>query len=126
MLTLKTRNGQTRIEPGQTIEGRAGWKRDRAPSTAVVRLFWYTAGQGKRDVYIAEEERLRSRHASHEEGFVFEVPRWPCSFTGGLISLRWALELVVDGGEEVERIELQVTPWECETYLGTAPDIQTP
>jgi len=46
------------------------------------------------------------------------LPAAPYSFAGKLIALRWALELVVDHGRDVARIDLLVSPWVKQVELG--------
>jgi hypothetical protein len=107
------------LVPGQEIDGRAAWQLDDAPKRASLRLFWYTEGRGNQDVGIVAEEEFDPIRASHDEEYRFTIPESPYSFSGKLISLRWAIELVIDKGKEVERIELMVSPWVEEVKLGT-------
>ena len=42
--------------------------------------------------------------------FEFEIPRGPYSFSGKLITLAWAIEIVALPGGETERLDLVVGP----------------
>lgn len=122
MLSIETNGNTTEFAPGQTIEGTAGWDRTSPPRDAVLRLFWYTEGRGTQDVGVAAEQAFGNMQPIHREPFRFEVPKAPYSFSGKLVSLRWALELLVDRGKEVERLNLLVTPWVKEPELGVVEE----
>lgn len=121
-LTLSLTQKPQELVPGQKIDGRVGWQLDDAPKRASLRLFWYTEGRGNQDVGIVEEEEFDPVRASHDEEYRFTLPGSPYSFSGSLISLRWAIELVIDRGKKVERIELLVSPWVEEVKLGTVEE----
>ena len=95
-LTLSLTQKPQELVPGQEIDGRVGWQLDDAPKRASLRLFWYTEGRGNQDVGIVEEEEFARVRASHDEEFRFTLPGSPYSFSGKLISLRWAIELVIE------------------------------
>lgn len=110
-LVLELNQKPLELVPNQTINGRAGWRMTTAPGKASLRLFWYTEGRGNQDVGIVAEEDVHSPLPNNETTFEFQIPAQPYSFAGKLIALRWALELVVDGGEHVKRVDLMVSPW---------------
>lgn len=122
MLILETKDNARGFAPGQAVEGRVGWQEDHAPKNAVLRLFWYTEGKGTQDVGVAAELELPGHLPAHEEPFAFTLPEAPYSFSGKLIALRWALELVLHGGKNVTRLELLVSPWVKEAELGAVED----
>jgi len=61
---------------------------------------------------IANPDRAGNR------SFRFRVPRGPYSFSGKLITLAWAVELVVLPSGETERLDLLVGPQPIEVELG--------
>ena len=95
--------GQTSFEPGEEIRGTATWDLAEPPERLEVRLFWYTEGKGDRDVGIVETERLDATSTAGEREFTFSGPEAPLSFSGALISLIWAVEVVALPGEEAGR-----------------------
>ena len=109
-LTLRLNQDPATLVPGQVIDGVAGWQLDSPPKLAMLRLFWYTEGRGTQDVGIVEELALPCS-ANCEGTFRFTLPDAPYSFRGSLITLRWAIELVLNKGRDVARIELIVSPW---------------
>lgn len=103
------------FKPGETVEGTASWSFDAAPEWIEVRLFWYTEGKGTQDLSVQRTERWERPPARDERPFRFELPAEPYSFSGKLISLVWALELVA--GSEAVRAEILVSPSGAEILL---------
>lgn len=122
MLTLQIAEAPLELVPGQTIHVRAGWQRDEPPESARVTLFWYTQGRGTQDVGVVAEQDLDTSLLSQEEQFEFTIPPSPYSFSGTLIALKWAVELIIDRGDEVERLELMVSPWVEQVRLKAVED----
>lgn len=107
-LSLKPRDGGATRRPKDTLDIAAEWTLDKAPSAVEARLFWYTRGKGTEDVGIVARERIESPMARADHRFRFHLPEAPYSFSGRLISLLWAVELVAD--DEVARWEFTLTP----------------
>jgi hypothetical protein len=117
MLTLHTSDGGTWFKPGELIEGRASWYLDEEVDAVEVRLFWYTTGKGTQDVGIVRVLRTDSPDPSGHRDFSIRVPEEPYSFSGKLITLAWAVELVVLPGGETERLDLQIGPQPVEVDI---------
>ena len=116
-LKILLRDGRTTFRPGETIEGVAGWRLDKPPKSVELRLFWFTRGKGTEDV--GQAGTLKFPEPQMEEGrkFSFTLPPEPWSFSGQLVSLIWALELVAEPGEQSTRVELVVSPSTREIQL---------
>src|SRR6185369_15538212 len=97
-LTILLRDERDAFRPGERLEGVAGWRLEAPPTSAEVRLFYYTRGKGTQDVEVAGRQRFETPQASEGRPFTFELPDEPFSFSGQLISLIWALELVLEPG----------------------------
>ncbi len=110
MLSLTTSDGATWFKPGTTIEGTASWHLDDEAEALEVRLFWYTTGKGSQDVEVVASLRVDDPGISGSRGFRLAVPRGPYSFSGTLITLAWALELVVLPDGDTERFDLVIGP----------------
>ena len=110
-LALRLNQDAQTLVPGQVIDGTLGWRLDDAPKDAVLRLFWFTEGKGTCDVGLVEEIELPHHLAELSGTFRFTLPAAPYSFNGQLIALKWAIELLVDDGKLVERLDLIVSPW---------------
>jgi len=103
--------------PGDNVSGHFMWHLN-APAEAVeLRLFWHTSGKGTEDVEIVNELRIDAAGTSGERSFAFHLPFGPYSFSGSLITLAWALELMAFPGGDIERVELVVAPTPVELRL---------
>ena len=120
VMNVEIRDGRTRFKPGQMVSGEASWHVEGIKSVEV-RLFWYTSGIGTRDAQIIESRPVDSPAAEGRTGFSFQLPEQPYSFSGQLISLKWAIELVIQPGDLAARAEISVAPGGREIVLGTAP-----
>lgn len=98
------------FRPGETIEGVAGWRLDRPPKGVELRLFWFTRGKGTEDVGVVNSMNFPSPQLEEGRKFSFTLPLEHWSFSGQLVSLIWALELVAQPGNHSTRIELVVSP----------------
>jgi len=117
VLTLRTADGRTWFRPGAVVEGEASWQLVEEAEAVEIRLFWYTSGKGTRDVEIVDSLRTANSGASGSRSFRLRVPDGPYSFSGTLITLSWAIELVVDPGGATERLDLVVGPRPVEVQL---------
>jgi hypothetical protein len=93
------------------------WRVDEPPQKVDLRLFWFTSGKGTQDVEVIAEVGSDAASIAGEMPFSFELPLGPYSFSGSLITLSWALELVVQPGGHSERIDLVVAPTAVEVRL---------
>ena len=121
LLTIELKDNRTALEPGQTVVGEASWQVDRAKSVQV-RLFWYTAGKGTRDVQIVDSKPIAEPAPNGQTSFSLQLPDQPYSFSGKLISLIWAVELVIEPGDHSARAEFVMGPGGREVTLGVAPE----
>jgi len=112
MSTLKiaTRDHRVSFRPGEEIAGAVAWQLDQALRTVELRLFWFTRGKGTSDVKVVQTVSFDSPKREEARPFHLAAPSEPYSFSGKLISLIWALELVVDPGKETERLEIAISP----------------
>lgn len=124
--------------PGEQITGTLGWKRDRAPSRATVRLAWTSAS--RRDVTHTErvgeiavgelprvvaprpndpyrgasptEEAAPELAAAERRRLRFVAPDAPYTFEGAYFDVTWRLELAIEdvGEVDVERISIRIAP----------------
>ena len=126
MSTLKigTYESKTRYRPGEEVGGRALWILDGPADAVEVRLFWYTQGKGDLDVSVAGTVRFDNPGRREQREFKFTLPPKPYSFSGKLVSLLWALEVVVLPSEETERLEIVVSPTGHEVFLHKGEEIE--
>jgi len=117
-LRIELAGGRTAFMPGQPISGRVSWRLADQPSSAQLRLFWYTSGKGVTDVGVVEMLPFASPQREDQREFTLTLPREPYSFSGTLIALRWALELMLEPGGLVERLEFVLSPTGQPVVLG--------
>ena len=101
--------------PGDTLELDFEWSLEEVPKTLEARLFWFTQGKGTQDVVIVETQPM-TPVARGDQRVRFKLPAAPYSFSGKLITLTWAVELVAD--DFAERWEFQLAPQGKEILLG--------
>jgi hypothetical protein len=109
-LRIATTGNGTWFHPGGTLDGAISWEIAPGAAALELRLFWYTSGKGTEEAEIVDSLRVERPETAGERPFRFDLPEGPCSFSGRLITLRWALELVLEPSEEVERLDLLVAP----------------
>ena len=116
-LKIAVRDDRVQFYPGDEIVAAACWKLDQPPKSAEARLFWFTRGKGTQDVNIVETVRFDNPQIEESKPARFRLPEAPYSFSGKLVSLIWALELVAEPGNESARVELTVSPTGQEILL---------
>lgn len=110
-LRIEIDSNQTSFYPGDEVSGTASWHEDNFGGPEA-RLIWYTEGKGTKDIGIVQTVRL----VSGLPRFRFVLPEGPYSFSGKLISLVWAIELVSPSGDS-DRITITVSPTGSEIVL---------
>ena len=118
---ITVRENKTEYRPREEISGEVRWNLNEAPKAIEVRLFWYTSGKGTTDVEIVDDLRFDNPAARESRPYRFTLPEGPYSFSGKLISLLWALELEVEGGDSnVARYQFVLSPSGKEVVLEVA------
>ncbi|MCB1230503.1 MAG: hypothetical protein KDN19_09570 [Verrucomicrobiae bacterium] len=122
---IRTEFDNRAFVPGETLRGIVSWRVAETPREVSLRLFCYTEGRGTQDVEIVETKTFDAPVTTEEREFEFELPEGPYSFSGKLVSLIWALELVVGEDGPVERVEIVVSPTaeEIDLYRHAHPDM---
>lgn len=121
MFQLGLRENRTTFSPGEELAGAALWEFPEAPSFAEVRLVWSTKGKGSEDAAVVDTISFPSPQPGDTRPFKFELPESPYSFSGKLISLVWAVELVLQPGNHCARCEIVVAPDGKEVILPRLP-----
>ncbi len=108
------------FRPDESIRGRVEWSPEETPIQSLdVRLIWYTGGKGTRDVQVVAQQTISAAPANGQQPFQFKAPRGPFSFSGKLISLVWAIEVIAMPGRDAERVDLEIAPTGKEILLST-------
>jgi len=116
-LKILLRDERRNFRAGEAVEGVVGWRLEKPPKSVEVRLFWFTRGKGTEDVGVVSQMRFDEPRQEEGRKFNFTLPAEPWSFSGQLISLIWALELVAEPGGATARVELVVSPTGQEILL---------
>jgi hypothetical protein len=69
---------------------------------------------------VVDTADFAAPHAHDTREFSFALPPGPYSFSGTLVSVVWALELVLEPGPEVERLDFVLGPSGAEVLVGGA------
>lgn len=122
-LRIELDEGRTTFSPDEVIRGRAIWMQSGVVQSARVCLVWYTEGKGTRDMDVAHDASLPVMVSSSGHPFELTAPaEGPFSFSGKLISLLWAVELVIEpGGKTVQQsITISPTGLAIDLYAGAS------
>jgi hypothetical protein len=125
-MRIETRDGVTAFLPGETIEGTVAWHFATPVRTLELRLLWYTEGKGDQDVGVVESLPLANPGMDEVRPFQIRLPAGPYSFSGRLISLVWALEVVAEPGGRAERLPVTVSPTRQEILLSSGVAVAGP
>lgn len=120
-LAIEIQDGANAFLPGEAVEGTVSWQLDRPAQTAELRLLWYTQGKGDQDVGVVSTVPFSNPGLQDRRSFRVSLPDGPFSFSGKLISLAWALELVIEPGSRASRTEITVSPTRMEILLPQGP-----
>jgi hypothetical protein len=110
MLEVRIEGAKSAFAPRQPVRGQVEWHEDAPPEAIEVRLLWHTSGRGDTDVGVARTTRIEAPSATGSSRFEFECPHGPYSFSGRLISLRWAVEATAVPQKTTARAEIVVAP----------------
>ncbi len=108
-LEITTESDNPSYKPGDHVRGRVSWQMESPPREAELRLFFHTSGKGSADVEIVAVVPFETPGPDENRSYELTLPDNPCSFSGKLLSLHWALELVIDD-TQTERLDIIVSP----------------
>lgn len=107
----------TGFDPGAEIVFSIRWNFEEALERVELRLVWNTSGKGDQDLKVVKTVRFDSPAGRDEQQVVMSLPWGPYSFSGKLISLIWAIEVVAFPSEESIRQEIILAPQGKEVLL---------
>jgi hypothetical protein len=120
------RDERTSFQPGEELLGAAAWKCAQPPKAVEVRLLWFTRGRGTQDASVVDCRRFDQPQSEQAQPFEFRLPDAPHSFSGKLISLTWAVEIVLEPGKDSARAEFVLAPDGKEILLGNVEPPEEP
>ena len=111
MIDVQLERSDNSFVPGENVCGSVQWSEMPDDSQSMeVRLIWYTTGKGDRDVDVIAVHTVEAIQSNGQSSFQFEAPDYPHSFSGKLISLVWAIEVIVFPSRHAEVKEITVSP----------------
>ena len=109
-ITISTRDGQTSFSPGDQLDATVEWQLTETARAVSVRLVWYTRGKGDTDICVVDEDRFENPQSFQRRECTFQLPEAPFSFSGKLVSLVWAVEVVAEPSDESARLDIVIAP----------------
>lgn len=123
MLLIKLDSQQGYYAPGDLITGTI--RAAELPSDThrlAIRLLWFTTGKGTRDVNTYFEIVQAAGPTTSAHAFEFIAPHRPLSFSGQLVSLQWAIEVVAFPSKQSSLARIVITHSDAEITLRNAED----
>lgn len=125
-LSIQTCDGRTTFDPAETIAVDVQWELADEPDALELRLVWNTSGKGDADIGVEKTIPLDAPGLTGSRRLDVELPAAPYSFSGKLVSLIWALELVAQPSNESSRTEITIAPGRREVLLHRENDSSSP
>ncbi len=116
-LKIETAGNKLMYLPGDRINGEVSWSLFQGATEVELRLFWYTAGKGTVDTNTVDVITFSSPLKDERRDFSFTLPKIPYSFSGKLISLIWALELIAKPFNASFKLDISMGPERREIIL---------
>jgi len=109
-LAVDLADGRAAFSPREEVAGTVSWRFGAPPAKVELRLLWYTEGRGERDLSVVQALPFEAPGAIDRRPFRIALPPGPYTFSGRLVSLRWALEAVAEPGDRSARAEITLAP----------------
>ncbi len=109
-LALEFADEKRAYHPGERVRGTATWSLQTEAAALEVRLFWKTTGKGSSELEIVDSTRVARPALRGQAAFDLLLPPRPYSLNGRLISIVWAVELVVMPGDLAHTQAIDVGP----------------
>lgn len=103
-------NGKTAFSPGERIDVEVRWDLAATPLSAELRVVWNTSGKGDRDLEVVETISVEAGRMADRQRLSVTLPEEPYSFSGKLLSINWALEMIVFPTKESTRQPITIAP----------------
>ncbi len=119
---IELRDGRASFRPGERVRGTIVGDIDPDLGNVELRLSWWTEGKGTSDAGTVAVQPLAATLA--DRAFELELPAFPYSYSGKLVSILWVLELVA-GRQSLARVEIVVGP-QGQELTSSAAGLQPP
>lgn len=102
--------GSRAFRPGQKVYVDVGWNLTTQPEWMQLRLVWTTTGKGNEEIELASSETFEPKSKRGTHRLLVTLPERPYSFSGQLVSIVWAFELVALPTRESLRVVFVMGP----------------
>jgi len=110
-MRIELTGGRAAFEPGDVITGTVRWEgAAHGVREAEIQLVWSTSGHGDPETAVAASMGFVNPLAEDQRPFQLRLPRTPWSFSGRLITLAWAVRLMINRGAAMEHCPITVGP----------------
>ena len=124
MISITIERGEEpKFQPGEKITGKVEWLELPEESESLeVRLIWFTVGKGDQDAQFVDAVEIAAVESSGQTNFAFSAPHRPNSFSGDLVAVQWAVEVIVFPQRDAEQTTLSIIPPNGEIVLTPVND----
>ncbi len=117
-ISIQVDNVEAGFEPGSLMTAQLQWQLDAPPDAVRIALVWFTLGKGSRDCRVVQRLSIDGPlEASGVRRLGIQLPVSPWSFSGSLITLTWALEVIAYPSKDRARCEFIMAPGGKEIVL---------
>lgn len=103
--------GRTTFAPGDSLSGTVRWQATNQPvREAEVQLIWFTRGYGDSETGVVSSLRFTNPRADDQRTFQLTLPLAPYSCQGKLVTVVWAVRLLLNRGAAAQQVEIVVSP----------------
>ena len=113
---IRLNDDRTQYKPGETLNATVSWS-DEQFDELTAYLLWYTEGIGNQDSQVVDEQPVSTGGRSGERDVTFTLPPSPYAFSGKLITLVWAVEVLAKPGDNHDRKSFTMSPTGEEVQL---------
>ena len=110
MLEILLPDDRSSFEVGEVINVTAAWSLETPAEMVELRLLWNTVGKGDRNLSVEKFWKYEQPLNSDRVTETIQLPAAPYSFSGKLVSLVWAFELIAFPGGDSIRREIVLSP----------------
>ena len=110
MLKILLPDDRTAFEVGEMIDVTASWTLESPVEAIELRLLWNTVGKGDRNLSVEKTWRYDQPLNDDKITESIQLPEAPYSFSGKLVSLIWAFELIAFPSGDSVRQEIVISP----------------
>ncbi len=117
MLEILLPDDRTAFEIAETIDVTLSWSLESLADSVELRLLWNTVGKGDRNLSVEKTWKYDQPLLSDKFTESIQLPEAPYSFSGKLVSLVWAFELIAFPVGDSVRKEIVIAPEAQEIFL---------